>query len=174
MALTARDRPLASRSQSPRQLLKALPKPTLLGCYKMYEKFWTLPNFLGRSTGFYLFQYLDDLVFEKMRFLHNLSWGWFSRNLQFSSAIFYGGLPEEENDGQHVARSATHRTQSCQVSNLCIYKLYALNFYIVTTINLNNFIAILDYRQIMRNKKCYFTFNYLKNTRYNLFFRIFI
>ncbi|MDR2489630.1 MAG: hypothetical protein LBD42_09110, partial [Desulfovibrio sp.] len=31
------------RSQGPRRLLKAPPKPTLLGYYKMCEKFWTLP-----------------------------------------------------------------------------------------------------------------------------------
>ena len=47
-------------------------------------------HFLGGPASLNFFQDLDDLMLGKTGFLHNLSWGWFYRNLRFYAALFYG------------------------------------------------------------------------------------
>ncbi len=41
-----------------------MPKPTLTGCYKMCEKFWTLPE-TGKSAGFFHICQFGETVIDR-------------------------------------------------------------------------------------------------------------
>ena len=94
MGLAARDSRFAPRSQGPRRLLKAEPKPTPYGCYEKCENFWTLPLWHTPPLKAYMLRLEQSL--------NALSIQNFQQFARRPAGVFRSGLPSAHSSGTGI------------------------------------------------------------------------